>query len=98
MRILAGILTAAVAACTSSAPPPEEVTGRITEVLRDAEGAVVALTVQAGQDRYEIQPDPARDYGFDLSHLEEHRNTGDPVRVTLEEREGRLYAVIILDA
>jgi hypothetical protein len=38
------------------------------------------------------------DYGFALSHLNEHLATGDPVRVSLDERDGTLYATEIADA
>lgn len=36
-------------------------------------------------------------YGFDLEHLQEHEDSGDPVRCALEERDGRAYALSIAD-
>jgi hypothetical protein len=42
--------------------------------------------------------DPQIDYGFDLAHLREHMETGDPVRVDLELRAGDVYATQIDDA
>jgi hypothetical protein len=52
--------------------------------------------VRRRQSGAHIAPDV--DYGFALGHLHEHESTGDPVRCVLEEREGRLYALEILDA
>jgi hypothetical protein len=102
MRIVPLLLLAAVA-CSSEPPAagpaaPTEVTGEITAIARGRDGRIAAFTVDAGGRRHEIRIDAERDYGFDLEHLEEHRATGDPVRVTLEDRDGRLYAVEILDA
>jgi hypothetical protein len=45
-----------------------------------------------------IRIDPSRDYGFDLTHLNEHQSTGDPVRVRLRQRDEGLYALQIDDA
>jgi len=102
MRIVPLLLLAAVA-CSSEPPAagpaaPTEVTGEITAIARGRDGRIAAFTVDAGGRRHEIRIDAERDYGFDLEHLEEHRATGDPVRVTLADRDGRLYAVEILDA
>jgi hypothetical protein len=69
----------------------------ITEVKR-AQGEITGLTVDAGAESYVIEIDPEREYGFDLEHLEEHRRTGDPVRVDLKDRNGRLVALTIVDA
>lgn len=78
---------------------PAEVTGAITEISRGAYGGIDSFTVRAdGEAAYEIRIDPARDYGFDLEHLVEHRDSGDPVVVRTEEREGIVYATEILDA
>jgi hypothetical protein len=103
MRLLTAVLLLAGTACASTpaeAPEeaPAEVVGRITSVGRDADGRITSFTVQTDDGPHEILIDTQRDYGFDLEHLEEHRATGDPVRVTLEQRNGRLYAVEILDA
>ncbi len=38
------------------------------------------------------------DYGFPLGHLNEHLSSGDPVIVTGEVRDGRVYAESIEDA
>ena len=63
------------------------------------DGDVSAFTLETGEgDTYEIFIAEDVDYGFDLSHLDEHRTSRDPVRCALEERNGRLYATKILDA
>ncbi len=78
-------------------PVPERITGVVTEV-RPASGPVESFSVRTSDQKYDVSIDPARDYGFDLRHLEEHRDTGDPVVVELEQREGKLSAVSIVDA
>jgi hypothetical protein len=90
-----------VVACGSPAqpaPPPDEVTGLITTISRGEEGAIESFTVRESDRTFEIRIDAGRDYGFDLEHLEQHRASKWPVRVLLEERNGALYAVEILDA
>lgn len=99
MRIVLGIVVLALAACSSSPateePVPEELTGVITAIERDGSGEIEAFTID---ETHRIRIDPARDYGFDLEHLEEHETTGQPVLVTTEPRDGAAYAVEILDA
>lgn len=101
--VLLLLLLPVAVACASQPPAaepetPTEVTGEITAIARGGDGRIAAFTVDTGVRRHEIRIDAEREYGFDLEHLEEHRATGDPVRVTLENRDGRLYAVEILDA
>jgi hypothetical protein len=102
VRVLTAVLLLSGAACASPAAEtpeeaPAEVVGPITAVDRDADDRITSFTVPADAGSHQILIDQQRDYGFDLEHLEEHRVTGDPVRVTLEQRDGRLYAVDILD-
>ena len=78
-------------------PPPEQVTGVITEMRFDGE-RVVGFEVETVARSFEILIDPERDYGFNLKHLEVHRDQQLPVQVDLESRDGKLYAVDILDA
>jgi hypothetical protein len=78
--------------------PPSTVTGVVIEVSSAGLGRVENFVVKDGDDTYEILIDPDVDYGFNLDHLHEHRATGDPVRVELEERNDDLYAQSILDA
>lgn len=92
------VLVAAVACGGSEpAPPPERVTGLITEIGRGNDGPIESFMVQEEGRTFRIRIDPRRDYGFDLEHLEEHRASELPVLVRLEQRNGGLYAVEILD-
>jgi len=100
MRLISvalGVLALAVApGCSDGgADPPSEVTGTIVAV-RGTEDVVTAVTVQ-GDERVELWIAEDVDDGFDLHHLREHQATGDPVRCTVEERDGRLYALSIAD-
>ena len=58
----------------------------------------MAITVQTEGGPERILLDRGRDYGFDLGHLEEHRNQKLPVLVEVEEADGRTVAVKIEDA
>lgn len=95
-----GLLVALVASgCGQEAPPPPAaLIGVITEITAEDGGEVTGFDLDAGEESYEILIDPARDYGFDLSHLYEHQTTEDPVRVQLQQREEALYALRIDDA
>lgn len=98
--VLAVGLVVAVACGSPSepAPAPGQVTGLITSIGRGDDGAIESFTVEQEGQTYDIRIDPTRDYGFDLEHLAEHRADRLPVRVTLQDRNGALYAVAILDA
>jgi hypothetical protein len=78
-------------------PPPSQLTGLITEVEPER-GTPEKFLLEADGQGYEVQIDPARDYGFDLVHLREHQRDAWPVRCRLEERDGVLYALEIVDA
>ena len=88
------------AACgNNSDATPDVVTGVITEVnWNDGRTEVRSFKVDAESDEYEVWIDDGVDYGFDLGHLEEHRDSHEPVRVTLRERNGRVFAQSIDDA
>jgi hypothetical protein len=90
------LLTGAVAC--GGPPAPTEVTGVISGIERDGSGTISAFTVEETGTPYEVRIDRTRDYGFDLEHLEAHRVKRLPVRVTLDDRDGTLFAVEILDA
>lgn len=81
-----------------AAEAPEEVTGVLLDVQSEGVGEVTSFTLKDGDDTYEIFIAEDVDYGFDLGHLNEHLTAGDPVRVPLEERDGKLYALSIDDA
>ncbi|HVM11167.1 MAG TPA: hypothetical protein VM638_01645 [Actinomycetota bacterium] len=96
---LAGTLVlAVVGGCAPDvADLPQPLEGKVIEVRR--EGADIAGFTVSGDDvEEEILIDREHDYGFDLNHLEEHRRTGDPVRVRWAQRGDRAYAVTIEDA
>jgi hypothetical protein len=100
--LLAGLvlLTACAGEASPNAEPtpaPQKVTGLITE-LRSEGGRFVSMVIETRQATHEILIDPARDYGFGLDHLQVHADDRLPVFVEVEERDGALYAVSILDA
>ena len=79
-------------------PPPEQVTGLITEITY-VESRIVAFDVETRMGAtVDVLIDPDRDYGFNLKHLEEHERDELPVSVDLEAKGERLYAVEIADA
>lgn len=94
------LLLVVAVACGGSepAPPPERVTGLITELGRGDDGAIESFTVREDGRTFRILIGPRRDYGFNPEYLEEHRASDWPVRVRLEQRTDGLYAVEILDA
>ena len=76
---------------------PSEVTGVLLDIESEGLGEVTSFTLKDGDETYEIFIDENVDYGFDLGHLNEHMTAGDPVKVPLEERDGKLYAQSIDD-
>ena len=81
----------------SPSPAPSEVTGLIAELTYRGK-QLTSFVVESPEGPVEILIDPDHDYGFNLKHLEEHREEELPVHVTLESREGGLYALDIQDA
>ncbi len=98
--ILAVALVAAVA-CGDGEPaqPPGPITveGTITS-LREPGGVIAGMILDTEEGSIDVRIDPEQDYGFDLEHLREHVETGDPVRVTAERRGDALVALSIDDA
>ncbi len=93
-------LIALAASCSGEEerePAPRVVTGMIVAVGGTGSD-VPSFTVEARGRSYEILTASDVEYGFDLAHLREHERLSDPVRVRLEERDGRLYALRIDDA
>ncbi|MGH2711416.1 MAG: hypothetical protein ACRDH9_09470 [Actinomycetota bacterium] len=95
--LLAGCGNGGGADATRSSPPPDQVTGVITELQFDGD-QLTRFDVEAFDGTYEIFIDPERDYGFNLGHLRSHKSGQLPVLVHLEARDGDLYALDILDA
>jgi hypothetical protein len=99
LAALALALAAGAAGCGESQKPvPPAAVGVITEI--DSEGSAVRSFTLETEDHgtFEVFIAEDVDYGFDLAHLHEHETTDDPVRCTLEERDGRAYALEIVDA
>jgi hypothetical protein len=79
--------------------PPDQVTGVILEIESVSLGDVTSFTLKADDTEYEIFIADDVDYGFALSHLQEHLTSAEPVAVDLELRDDdRLYALTIEDA
>ncbi|MGH2774759.1 MAG: hypothetical protein ACRDJT_04915 [Actinomycetota bacterium] len=106
LRLVVGALLALVvlAACGEDSPgeaeqpAPEEITGPVTKVDSESLGDVTSFEVTQQGEVYVIFIDPEVNYGFALSHISEHLASGDPVRVGLDEQDGKLYATEIVDA
>jgi len=97
-RTVLTTLSVLLGACgAGDEPAPERITGVVIDV-RPGSGPVRSFAVETSFQTYEVLIDPRRDYGFELRHLDEHRETGDPVAVELEERDDDVYAVSIVDA
>ncbi len=79
-------------------PAPSELTGVITEVESSGLTEVESFTLSSEGETYEIFLADDIDLGFPPAHLNEHKTTGDPVLVKLEEHGDRLFALSIEDA
>lgn len=90
--------SAAGVANSPGAADEGQLEGNIIKVETTGLHEISGFTLQGGGKRYEIVIDPERDYGFDLHHLMEHQDDKLPVRVSVEERNGKLYALEIEDA
>jgi hypothetical protein len=86
-----------MAGCGGGDGESNELTGLIVDVQGRGDD-VRSFTLESGGQEYRIRIAPAVDYGFELSHLRTHQASLYPVRCTLERRDGRLYAVEIVDA
>ncbi len=105
LRLVVGALVAlaVLGACGDDSPEeaqpaPAEITGPVTKVDSESLGDVTSFEVTQQGEVYVVFIDPEVNYGFALSHINEHLASGDPVRVGLDEREGQLYATEIVDA
>ena len=108
MRFLAVVVAAVLLAGCGGDPEPsdaepqagsrlESVTGVIT-TIDPPEGDVESFIIDSDDaGRVEVLIDPEVDYGFDLHHLHEHLESGDPVIVDLDARGAVLFATAIED-
>ena len=66
--------------------------------IEEEGGRPSAFTVETDTGPVRILIDEEEDYGFDLSHLEQHRTEALPVSVEVVERDGEKVARRIDDA
>ncbi len=97
LALLASVLAAGCAG-TPAGTTPARVTGVVVDVTSQGLGKVTAFVLKDGGRNYQITIDRAIDYSFPLDHLNEHRATGSPVQVRLEQRGRALVALSIEDA
>jgi len=99
VRLLALVLVAAaLMACAGG-------DSRVTGVLTDVDGdltTVESFEIQSGGERLRFVPDDGLDVfgddGTPLSHLFEHLQTGDPVRVTYRVDGDVKVAILVEDS
>ncbi len=95
-----GLIVAA--ACGNGEPAePSQLTGAVIAVDAASLTDVRSFTLKAGDDRHEIFIDAEIDYaasGFVPQHLRDHVISGVRVRVEVERRGERLYALSMNDA
>ena len=72
--------------------------GLISSIEEQGDGRPVAITVESDDGSRRILLADDVDYGFDLKHLEEHREQKLPVSVKVQERNDRTVALKIEDA
>ncbi|MBA2274647.1 MAG: hypothetical protein H0W21_12225 [Actinobacteria bacterium] len=83
---------------TQAGTTPARVTGVVVDVSSQGLGKVTGFILKDGERTYTITIDQEIDYSFPLDHLNEHRATGAPVQVELEQRGEALVALSIEDA
>jgi len=92
------LLAGAVAGCAGG---DERVTGVLTDVDGDL-SRIVSFELLTQGERIQFVPEDGLDVfgddGTPLSHLYEHLQTGDPVRVTYRVEDGVRIAILIEDA
>ena len=72
-------------------------TGIVVSVESEGLNEVTRFELKEGDEVHPILIDEDIKYGFPLGHLEEHRVSSAPVEVAIEERDGDLYALSIVD-
>jgi hypothetical protein len=90
-------VVAVLAGCGGSGDDSNELTGLIIDV-RGRGNDIRSFTLRSGDQTYDIRIAPEVDYGFRLGHLRTHQSSLFPVRCKFERRQGRLYALEIVDA
>jgi hypothetical protein len=90
------LMTVACSAGSSTDQAGEQITGTIVAIKANA-ADFDSITVNEDGTETEIFIKKNYDYGFDLVHLYEHQQQQEPVRVSIERRNGRPYATAIDD-
>ena len=72
--------------------------GVVVDVESSGLNEVTSFQLRHDDDETTVYIIEDHDYEFPLGHLNEHLSSGDPVIVTGEVREGRLFAESIEDA
>jgi hypothetical protein len=90
-------IVAVLAGCGGGGGDSNELTGLIVDV-RGRGNDVRSFTLRSGDRTYEIRIAPEINYGFQFGHLRAHESSFFPVRCKFERRDGRLYALEIVDA
>jgi hypothetical protein len=90
-------IVAILAGCGGGGGDSNELTGLIIDV-RGRGNDVRSFTLRSGDRTYDIRIAPEVDYGYPLGHLRAHESSFFPVRCKFERRQGRLYALEIVDA
>lgn len=100
-RLFALLLVVTVACGGGTTDEPEQVQEVVTGVIVSIDGNAADIDSfvvdEEGEER-EIFIKKNFDYGFELTHLYVHEEEGEPVKVTVEVEEGKLYATAIDDA
>jgi hypothetical protein len=91
------VVVAVLAGCGGGGDDSNELTGLIIDV-RGRGNDIRSFTLRSGDQTYDIRIAPEVDYGFRLGHLRTHQSSLFPVRCKFERRQGRLYALEIVDA
>jgi hypothetical protein len=77
---------------------PGELVGVVTELQRSG-GRITGFTLKTDDGKtHQITLDPAVDYGVTDQAFEAHEQEGNTLSVGIDEREGKLYATVILPA
>ena len=99
LTAVVGAGCAGTPAGTSTRTTPASVTGVVVDVSSQGLGKVTGFVLKDGDRSYKITIDPEVDYSFPLDHLNEHRATGAPVQVKLDQQRGdAMVALSIEDA
>lgn len=95
------VAVASFAACSDdedSGTSSSQLTGLIVEIDSSGFNEVTSFVLRSEGENHTIYIDDTVDYGFPLEHLYAHRAGAEPVKVEIDRRDGRLYALSIEDA